>query len=131
MKQNRAIVLACAALAAAAALMLGVYTMTRPAAAAGEKQITVEVVHRDAHTNTFSYETTREYLGALLLEEGLIAGEDGPYGLYIVTVDGEDAVYEVDQSYWAFYQNGEYAAQGIDLTPLADGDQFALVYTFG
>lgn len=131
MKQNRKLALACGGLVLLAVVLAGVYFWARPAAAAGEKRIAVEVVHGDGASKTFSYQTDLEYLGQLLLDEGLIAGEEGPFGLYLTTVDGEDAIYEVNQSYWAIYQNGEYAAQGIDLTPMADGDQFALVYTIG
>ena len=131
MKNNRKLVFACVAVAVLIAVFAGVYALTRPQTAAGEKNITVEVVHKDESIETFTYQTDLEYLGELLLAEGLIAGEDGAYGLYITTVDGEDAIYEVDQSYWAFYQGEEYAAQGIDQTPIADGDQFSLVYTIG
>lgn len=130
-KNNRKLILACGTLAALMILFLGVYSVTRPGTAAGEKSITVEVVHKDGAAGTFTYQTDLEYLGDLLLSEGLIQGEEGPYGLYITTVDGEDAIYEEDQSYWAFYQDGEYAAQGIDQTPIADGDRFSMVYTIG
>ena len=67
----------------------------------------------------------------MLQEEGLVEGEQGDYGLYITAVDGEEAVYEEDGAYWALYQNGEYAMQSADLTPINDGDQFSLVYTIG
>ena len=55
----------------------------------------------------------------------------GDYGLYITEVDGEAAVYEEDGAYWAFYQDGEYANQSVDQTPISDGDAFSLVYTIG
>ncbi len=131
MKNNRKLTFACGALAAVMILLLGVYFFARPGTAEGEKIITVEVIHKDKSSGKFTYQTDLEYLGELLLSEGLIQGDTGPYGLYITTVDGEDAVYEVDQSYWALYQEGEYAVQGIDQTPIADGDQFSLVYTVG
>ena len=53
------------------------------------------------------------------------------YGLMITTVDGEQAVYETDGAYWAFYVGDEYASLGVDQTPIADGDSFSLVYTVG
>lgn len=131
MKNDRKLILACAALAVLMLLFAGVYGLTRPETTAGEKNITVEVVHKDGAARTFTYQTDLEYLGELLLSEGLIQGGEGPYGLYITTVDGEDAIFEEDQSYWAFYQEGEYASQGIDQTPIVDGDHFSLVYTVG
>ena len=111
------------------AVFIGVYALTRPDVTQGEKTITVEVVHQDGTVNAFTYHTDAEYLGEVLLSEGLVVGSDGPYGLYITEVDGERAVYEEDNAYWALYQNGESATQGADMTPVADGDTFALVHT--
>ena len=129
MKKNGKLVAAVVAVVILIAAMVGVYTMTRPDTNEGEKTITVEVVHKDETTNTFTYETDAEYLGEVLLAEGLIQGEEGQYGLYVTAVDGEEAIYAVDSSYWAFYQGEEYAAQGVDSTPIADGDEFSFVYT--
>lgn len=105
------------------------YLLNKPETSEGTKSITVEVIHGDGSAKTFDYTTDKEYLGELLLEEGLIAGEEGQFGLYIQVVDGEQAIYEQDQAYWALYQGGDYAPQGIDLTPINDGDSFKLVYT--
>ncbi|MGN0791443.1 MAG: DUF4430 domain-containing protein [Christensenellales bacterium] len=105
------------------------YLLNKPETSEGTKSITVEVIHGDGSAKTFDYTTDKEYLGELLLEEGLIAGEEGQFGLYIQVVDGEQAIYEQDQAYWALYQGGDYAPQGIDLTPINDGDSFKLIYT--
>lgn len=131
MKKNTKLIIAAAAIVAVLAILAGVWYFTRPKTSEGSKSITVEVVHKDESTKTFTYKTDEEYLGKLLQDEGLISGEDGDYGLYITEVDGEAAVYETDSAYWAFYQNGEYANQGIDLTPITDGDTYSLVYTVG
>ena len=108
-----------------------VWAATRPAASQGAKTITVEVVHKDESSKTFTYHTDAEYLGEVLQAEGLVKGDPGDYGLYITEVDGEAAVYETDGAYWAFYQGGEYANQSVDQTPINDGDAFSLVYTVG
>ena len=131
MKKNGKLIAAVAAVLVLTAAMAGLYGATRPESQAGSKTITVEVVHKDESTKEFIYQTDEDYLGEVLLTEGLIQGEEGPYGLYITTVDGEDAIYEADQSYWAFYQGEEYAVQGVDQTPIADGDEFSFVYTIG
>lgn len=93
------------------------------------KRITVTVVHSDGSSKVFEYETGEEFLGPLLVAEGLIRGEDGPYGLQIIEVDGESAVYETDGAYWALYEGEEYALQGIDSTPVADAGTYKLEYT--
>ena len=131
MKKTTKKLLAVGVLLCIMAAFVAIYAATRPETAAGEKEITVEVAHGNGTTAEFTYQTNAEYLGALLLEEGLIEGEEGAYGLYIKVVDGERADYDLDGAYWAFYQGEEYAAQGIDQTPVYDGDTFKLVYTYG
>lgn len=131
MKKNGKLIAAAAAMLVLVGVMVGVYETTRPDTQTGEKTISVEVVHKDESSKQFTYQTDAEYLGEVLLAEGLLEGEDGPYGLYITVVDGEKAVYEVDNSYWAFYQGEEYATQGVDQTPIADGDEFTFIYTIG
>lgn len=129
MKKNTKIIIAVVAVLALAGIMLGVYFATRPETAAGAKEITVEVIHADQSSKTFTYRTGAEYLGEVLLAEGLVEGEQGQYGLYIHAVDGERAVFEEDGAYWALMVNGEYALTGADSTPIQDGGAFQLIYT--
>ncbi len=131
MKKNGKIIAAVAAVVVVIAALLAVYFLTRPETAEGSKTITVEVVHKDESSKTFTYKTDAEYLGEVLLAEGLIEGEEGPYGLTILKVDGEQAVYEQDGAYWAIFVGGEYGQFGVDQTPINDGDSFSLVYTLG
>lgn len=131
MKKNTKLIIGVVALVVVIAALLGIYMATRPQTSQGAKAFTVEVVHSDGGSKTFEYRTDEEYLGAVLLAEGLLVGEDGPYGLYILEVDGERAVYEENGAYWSLEVNGEYAMQGADQTPVNDGDAFRLVYTLG
>lgn len=94
----------------------------------GEKTVLVEVKAGEQSV-TFTVNTDETTLGAALLEHNIIAGEDGPYGLYIKVVNGITADYDVDQSYWGFYKNGEYMMTGVDVTEFADGEHYELVYT--
>ena len=110
-------------------LMLGVYMATRPETVAGSKSITVTVVHSDGTAKDFSYKTDAEFLAEVLLAEGLIAGEDGPYGLTLITVDGEDAVWDTDSAYWQIFVGEEAAVVGISQIPVYDGSSFTLEYT--
>ena len=131
MKKNGKLILATAVVVVLIAVFVGIWYATRPATSQGSKTITVEVVHKDGSSKDFTYHTDAEYLGEVLLAEGLIQGDEGDYGLYITAVDGEEAVYETDGAYWAFYVGDEYASLGVDQTPIADGDSFSLVYTVG
>lgn len=78
---------------------------------------------------TFTIHTDKETVGAALMEHELISGEDGAYGLYIKKVNGITADFDVDQSYWAFYINGEYAMTGVDTTKIKEGEIYQLAYT--
>ena len=131
MKKSAKLLLPALVLLAAAALFAGLYLSSRPEAAAGNKFVTVSVVHGDGSAKTVHYQTDMDYLGSLLLSEGLIKGDAGPYGLYITEVDGEVADYSQNKSFWAIFIGEEYATTGADLVPLTDGGAYALVYTIG
>lgn len=103
----------------------------KPRGTDGTKNITVTVVHKDASEKVFTYATNEEFLGAALVAEGLVEGESSDFGLMITKVDGEEASWDADQSYWALYIGEEYAQTGADSTPINDGDSFQLVYTIG
>ncbi len=93
----------------------------------GEKTFAVEIAVGDSSV-TFTVNTDKDTVGAALLELELIAGEEGAYGLYVKTVNGITADYDVDQSYWAFYINGEYAMTGVDSTLIVEGETYKLDY---
>lgn len=127
--KNKKIIIAVIALVAVVGILLGVYFATREKPEDGGKTITVTVVHGDKTEKNFTYTTQEEYLGPVLLAEGLVAGEESEYGLYIKVVDGEKAVYEEDNAYWSLYVGEEMATTGADGTVIHDGDTFKLVYT--
>ena len=127
--KNKKLIAAVVALVVVIALLLGLYFVTRPDTQAGNKSFTVEVVHGDGTAKEFEYKTDEEYVGTVLIEDGLIQGEEGPWGMYIAVVDGERAVYEENSAYWALYVGEEYATQSVELTPIEDGATYKLVYT--
>ena len=94
-----------------------------------KKSVTLSVTHRDGSTKEFSIETTQEMLGAALQDEKL-EGEDGQYGLFITTVDGEKAD-DGAQEWWCLTKGGEQVNTGIDSTPVEDGATYELVLTTG
>lgn len=96
----------------------------------GEGETTLKVeVKIEGKTVVFTLNTNADTVGAALLENGLIAGEESAYGLYIKVVNGVTADYDIDQSYWAFWINGEYAMSGVDTTEIKEGDTYTLEYT--
>lgn len=124
------IIIAVVALLIVIAALLGVYRFTRQDVEAGAKTVTIDVIHRDASLKTFTYHTDREFLGDLLTDEALVNGENGPYGLFITTVDGETADDAV-QEWWCITKNQEMLNTSADQTPIADGDKYELTLTTG
>lgn len=92
----------------------------------GATQFAFTVIDKEGNETAFEIHTDKEIVGEALLELEVIAGEDGAYGLYVKTVNGITADYDVDQTYWAFYVNGEYATSGVDTTAIEEG----MTYTF-
>lgn len=91
----------------------------------GEKQFSFTVVDGDGNETVYSVKTDKETVGDALLELELIEGEDSEYGLYVKTVNGITADYDVDGTYWAFYVDGEYAMTGVDSTDIENGAEYA------
>jgi len=98
-------------------------------AAADEKTFLFTVVDLEGNETEFEIHTQESTVGAALIKEGLIEGEEGPYGLYVMKVNGIEAIYEEDGSYWAFYENGEYGMTGVDLTDIDPSVAYSFVQT--
>ena len=91
----------------------------------GKTQFNFTVVDKDGKETAFDIHTDKTTVGEALLELGLIAGEEGAYGLYVKQVNGITADYDVDQTYWAFYVNGEYGMTGVDVTNIEAGATYS------
>ena len=91
----------------------------------GKSTFDFSVVDKDGNETKFVIHTDAETVGAALLEHGLIEGEESEYGLYVKKVNGILADYDVDQTYWGFYVNGEYAMSGVDTTIIEEGASYS------
>lgn len=92
----------------------------------GAKTVVVKVVAGEQSIE-FTIHSDKSILGDVLLEHKLIEGEDSQFGIYIKKVNGILADYDVDQTYWGFYKNGEMMMVGVDSTEFADGEHYELV----
>lgn len=92
----------------------------------GQTVFTLEVTDAEGQQTSFEIHTDKETVGDALLETGLVAGEDGDYGLYITTVNGVTLDWDKDGKYWAFYIDGEYATTGVDATEVTPGAVYSL-----
>ena len=91
----------------------------------GAKQFAFTVIDSEGNETAFEIHTDKEMVGEALIELDLIKGEEGPYGLYVKTVNGIAVDYDKDKAYWAFYVNGEYATSGVDTTEITEGDTYS------
>ena len=94
----------------------------------GEKHLGL-MVTADGKTIVFNIYSDAETVGEALIENGLVEGDDGQFGLYIKYVNGIKAVYEEDGAYWGFLdRDGNFMSTGVDMTELHDGDVYELRY---
>lgn len=124
-KQKKIILIAVAALLAIALLLGGAYLAFRPKGESGAKTIEVSVVLRDASSTEFTIKTEAEMLGEALLDEKLVEGDMGEFGLFITKVNGTEAD-ATQNEWWCITKAGAQLDTGADSTPIADKDKFEL-----
>jgi len=91
----------------------------------GEKSFEFTVTDYDGSETKFTVHTEKTVVGEALQELGLLSGEEGPYGLYVKSVNGITYDYDTDGKYWAFYIDGEYAVTGVDVTEIEEGKTYS------
>ncbi len=91
----------------------------------GENHFKFNVVDAEGNVTSFEIRTDKQKVGEALLELELIKGDDGPYGLYVKTVNGITVDYDKDGKYWAFYINDTYGVTGVDMTDIENGATYA------
>jgi hypothetical protein len=129
--KNKKMILVAVALIACVSVMLGIFLTTRPETVEGSKTVTVTVVHKDGSEKVFTCQTEEEFLGKVLVNENIVVGNYGEFGLYFDTADGEKADWNVDNGWWQVFVGEEAAITGADQIPIADGGTYKLVYTIG
>ena len=132
-EKNKSIRVWIIGLLAAALLMFGLYTVFKPKAVSGSKNVSVEVVNDQGESLSFGKTTDAEYLRQFMDElsettDFSYAGSDEGGMFYVTTVNGLTADFNKDGAYWAVYVNGEYGMYSVDEQPVADGDVFRFAY---
>lgn len=117
-------------LAAAVVILLGIWMYFKPKGMAGHKDLNIQVVYEDESSKNFPLSTDAEFLADALIEAGFVEGEEGPYGLYITTVDGVTADDSLQQ-WWCITKGGERLNTGANDTPVTDGDHFEITLKTG
>ena len=83
-------------------------------------------VHANDTITKYEIHTNQTKVGEALFELNLIEGEESEYGLFIKKVNGIEADFNSDKTYWAFYINDEYAMSGVDTTDIIENDTYSL-----
>lgn len=109
---------------------LFVWQATAPKGTEGTKSFEFSVIDAQGEKEVYELSTDREMLGDALLDEGLIEGEDGDYGLFVKTVGGITAD-DGNQEWWCLTKGGEAVMTGVDSTPVEDGAAYEFTLTVG
>ena len=96
----------------------------------GDKNLTVTVVHGDGSSKEIKVSTDAENLRDALEPEGIIAGDESEFGLFVKTVDGETAD-DAQQQWWAVTKDGTAAETGVDGIVIADGESYEFTLKTG
>lgn len=129
LRNKKTTIISVAAFLLVIAVLLGVYLSTREKPSENAKTITVDIAYDDVK-KTLEIETEAEYLGDAMTAEGLMEGENGPYGIFVTAVDGRVADDSI-QEWWNVTKDGEYVDTGVDMTVLTDGDKYEFTLQVG
>ena len=91
----------------------------------GKNQFYLDIIF-ESDEKHYNIKTDEKTVGAALENLDIIKGEQGPYGLFISSVEGEEHIYEKGGKYWAFYVHGQYAPKSVDQTDIENGTTYAL-----
>ena len=95
----------------------------------GANTIIVKVTAEEKSV-VFTIHTDAGNLADAMMTHSLVDGEDSQYGLYIKTVNGIRADYELDDGYyWSVNKNGELLMTGAESEKISDGAQYEFIRT--
>ncbi len=129
MKNKKTLIVFASLIVLVAAFAL-IYFKFLPQGTTDAKTITVAVVLDEETTNTYTIETSEEFLRGALEQEELVEGTDTDYGLYILTVDGVTADESIQQ-WWCVTIDGVMAEYGVDSIAVEDGEKYEITLVTG
>ena len=129
-KSQKPVIIAAIVFVVLLAAALVAWKMTAPKGTEGAKAYTFTVIDAEGEETVHKLTTDEEMLGDALMNEGLLEGEEGEYGLYVKSVDGITAD-ESNQEWWCLTKGGEAVMTGVDSTPVEDGAAYEFTLTVG
>lgn len=121
----------CAAIAVLA-LLLVLYTLTKPVPMAGSKSISVEVVYENGVTDHYQITTEAQFLLEALksIPNLQIDGTTSQgFGLMVTTINGKQADNKKDGAYWSLLCDGKPCSYGVSQQAIKDGERYTFQYT--
>lgn len=97
----------------------------------GVNSFTFIVSDKEGKETYYAVSTDKTTVGEALMELELIDGEEGPYGIYVKSVNGITLDYDTDGMYWAFYIGEELSPTGADMTDIVNGTTYRFVAAKG
>ncbi len=97
-----------------------------PTVGEGKKSFSLTITDQAGKKTVLIVKTDKKTVGEALIDNKLIEGEQGEYGLYIKKVMGIKADYDTDKTYWSFYIDGQYALTGVDSTKIDEKSKYEL-----
>lgn len=114
------------------ALLLVIYTLTRPVPMAGIKNISIDVVYENGVKEHYQITTEAHFLLEAIssIPELKVSGTSSDeFGLMVTTINGTRADYQKDHAYWALLLNGEPCSYGVSQQPIKDKEAYTFQYT--
>ena len=94
----------------------------------GSKTITVSVVNDKNEATLYTVKTDAEMLDRALLDNGIVEGEVGQYGLFITSAGGLVAE---GNGWWGVYVGDRRTDTGVSFIKVTDGGAYAIAYQVG
>ena len=95
----------------------------------GNTTFRFEVLDLEDNVLVWNVSTNETTVGDALLYLGLVSGDVSAFGLFVTEVNGIVADFGVDNTWWAFFIDGEMAMTGADATSIEQGRTYAFVLT--
>lgn len=96
----------------------------------GEGSLTMRLeVTADNRTVTLTIKTDETNLEKILTANELVEGDESEFGLFIKSVNGIRADYDLDKAYWSIEKDGAPTPTGANAITVSDGETYTLVYT--
>lgn len=114
------------------ALLLVIYSLTRPVPMAGTKNISIEVAYENGIKEHYQITTEAHFLLEAInsIPELEVTGTTSDeFGLMVTTINGTRADYQKDQAYWAILLDGEPCSYGVSMQPIKDKETYTFQYT--